>query len=220
MRVLMAALAVALLAVVLAGSQDSAVLKVDYSNPGLTPSHWVLEFHPDGTGHFRSERGNNAPVNGLESMEPAAVDRDIKLDPTFAAHMFEIVHHHKLFKESCDSHMKVAFQGWKKISYNGPDGQGTCEFNFAKDRDIEGMGESLVAVAATLNEGARLQLILQHDPLGLDKEMEFLLEGSGDGRLQQVCTISGILKKLEDDPAVMDRVRRRAHMLLQQSDKN
>ncbi|HLY43361.1 MAG TPA: hypothetical protein VKR52_19270 [Terracidiphilus sp.] len=220
MRVQVAVVAALLLAVVPVLSQDTADLKIDYSNPGLTPSHWVLEFHPDGTGHFHSERGNNAPVDGLETMEPGSIDRDIQLEPSFAAHMFDIVRRHRLFKASCESHMKVAFQGWKKISYSGPDGQGTCEFNFAKDHEIENMGESLVAVAATVNEGARLQLILQHDPLGLDKEMQFLLEGSGDGRLQQVCTISGILKQLEDDPSVMDRVRRRARMLLEQADKN
>ena len=219
MRVVPAALAALLLAVVAAHSEDSAVLKINYSNPGLTPSTWVLELHPDGTGHFHSERGNNAPADGLETMEPASVDRNIQLDPSFAAHLFEVVRRHRFFKEPCESHQKVAFQGWKKISYSGPDGQGVCEFNYSKDHEIQSLGESLVAVAATLNEGARLQMILQHDPLGLDRELEFLVEGSGDGRLQQICAISGILRKLEDDPSVMDRVRKRAHLLLEQNDK-
>jgi len=219
MRVVPVALAALLIAAVPARSENSAVLKIDYSNPGLTPSTWVLEFHPDGSGHFHSERGNNAPADGLETMEPSTVDRDIQLDPTFAEHLFDVVRRRRFFKEPCESHLKVAFQGWKKISYSGPDGEGSCEFNYAKDHDIQNLGESLIAVAATLNEGARLQMILQHDPLGLDKEMQFLIEGSGDGRLQQICAISGILRKLEDDPAVMDRVRKRAHLLLQQSDK-
>jgi hypothetical protein len=44
--------------------------------------------------------------------------------------------------------------------------------------------------------------------------MDYLLEASGDGRIQQLCTIRGILEKLADDPEVMDRVRKRARVLL------
>ncbi len=92
------------------------------------------------------------------------------------------------------------------MSYSGPDGDGSCEFNYSKNKDIQSLGESLVAVASTIIEGARLELLLQHDPLGLDKEMGFLKEASADGRLQQMCAIQGILTKLKDDPAVMERV--------------
>jgi hypothetical protein len=49
--------------------------------------------------------------------------------------------------------------------------------------------------------------------------MQFLAEGSGDGRLQQVCAIRGILERLEEDPDVMERVRKRARMLLAKSEK-
>jgi hypothetical protein len=63
-------------------------------------------------------------------------------------------------------------------------------------------------------EGARLELLLQHDPLGLDKEMEFLKEAKEDGRLKEMCAIQPIFNKLADDPEVMERVRRRARMLL------
>jgi len=108
--------------------------------------------------------------------------------------------------------MKVAFQGWKKISYSGPDGRGTCEFNYSKDREIQSLGDSFVAVASTIIEEARLELLLQHDPLGLDHEMGYLTEASRDGRLQQMCAIRGILQKLEEDPTVMDRVRREARV--------
>jgi len=31
---------------------------IDFSHPALSPSHWTLTLHPDGSGHFRSERGS------------------------------------------------------------------------------------------------------------------------------------------------------------------
>jgi hypothetical protein len=57
-------------------------------------------------------------------------------------------------------------------------------------------------------------VLLQHDRLGLDKEIDYLMEAAGDGRAQQICTIRGILERLAGDPEVMDRVRKRARALL------
>jgi hypothetical protein len=108
----------------------------------------------------------------------------------------------------------VAFEGLKRLSYSGPEGEGSCEFNYSRDAEIQGLGESLVAVAATINEGMRLENLLQHDRLGLDKEMEYVSEAAIAGRLQQIGTIRDILQRLAEDDSVLDRVRKRAAALL------
>jgi hypothetical protein len=206
--------ALAALAVAMPALGDATpTLIADYSNPGLAPAHWVLTIHPDGSGHFRSERGD-APMDASAGFQAANVDRDIQVSAEFAGRVFETVHKHKNLNIDCDSHMKVAFQGWKKLTYNGPDGTGGCTFNYSKDKEIESLGESLIAVAGTIEEGARLEVLLQHDRLGLDKEIDYLMEAAGDGRAQQICTIRGILERLAGDPEVMDRVRKRARALL------
>ena len=73
-----------------------------------------------------------------------------------------------------------------------------------------------MAVATAILEGARLEVLLQHDRLGLDRETEYLVEAAGDGRVQQIGTIRGILERLAEDPEVMERVRKRARVLLAQ----
>jgi hypothetical protein len=196
-----------------AWSQAAQVVEMDFSNPSLTPAHWVLSLHPDGSGHFSSERGS-APMDPAEGFQPANVDREIKVSAEFAAHAFATAHREKFFDADCESHMKVAFQGWKKLTYRGPDGTGSCTFNYSKDKEIQSLGESLIAVASAIVEGARLETLLQHDRLGLDKEMDYLIEAAGDGRVQQICTIRAILEKLAGDPEVMERVRKRARVLL------
>ena len=195
--------------------------QVDYSNPGLTPPHWTLTIHPDGSGHFHSDRRVAAAValagNGqgsIREIQPPDVDRDVKLSAEFAEYVFETVRQHRVRGSDCESHMKVAFQGWKKLSYSGPEGVGGCEFNYSKDKDIQALGDSLVAVAGTILEGARLETLLQHDRLGLDSEMEYVAEASKDGRLLEIGAIRGILERLADDPEVMVRVRKRAKGLL------
>ena len=207
-------LALATLAIALPVWADAGPsLEVDYSNPGLTPAHWVLTLHADGSGHFRSERGN-APVDPSQGFEPADIDRNIQVSAEFASRVFATVHQEKNLSLDCESHMKVAFQGWKKLTYSGPDGAGSCRFNYSKDKQIQALSESLVAVASTVVEGARLEILLQHDRLGLDKEMDYIMEASGDGRVQQIGAIRPILERLADDPEVMERVRRRAKVLL------
>ena len=195
-----------------------AVIRVDFSNPGLTPSKWTVELHSDGSAHFHSDPGANTAA-ALHEIEPGPIDRDIQLSREFVDRAFETARRHKFFDMGCDSHLKVAFQGWKTLSYSGPDGRGTCAFNYSKNNDIQSLSDSFVAVASTVVEGARLELLLQHDPLGLDKEMEFLKEASEDGRLKEMCAIQPILSKLADDTDVMERVRRRARMLLEESEK-
>jgi len=208
------------------GNAAAPQLEVDYSNPGLSPSHWTLTLHPDGSGHFRSDRSRVMAVGTQGSaqenstqIEAPDVDRDVRVSAEYAERVFQTVRQHNLFNSDCESHLKVAFQGWKKLSYSGPEGVGSCAFNYSKDKEIQALGDSLVSVAGTILEGARLEMLLQHDRLGLDSEMEFLLEASKDGRVQEMSTIRGILDRLANDPEVMARVRRRARVLLAKAGK-
>ena len=150
-------------------------------------------------------------------MDVPVVDRDFQISTAFADHVFQVAREHKGFNVDCESHMKVAFQGWKKLSYSGPDAEGTCTFNYSKDKDIQALGDSILGLAETMLEGARLEMLLQHDRLGLDKEMEFMVEATKDGRLREICAIREILAKVEDDPEVLDRVRKKARVLLAHS---
>lgn len=189
--------------------------QLDFTNPGLSPSQWTLTLRTDGTGHFRSQMGKPTD-DAKQEMVPPAVDRDIQVSTAFAGRVFAAAERHRWFKEPCESHLKVAFQGWKTLSYSGPQGRGSCTFNYSKDKEIQDLGDSLEAVAETILEGARMELLLQHDRLGLDAEMEFLVEAVDDGRAQQVCVIREILERLAQDDTVLERVRKRARMLLAQ----
>jgi len=189
------------------------VVQVDFSNPELSPPQWTLVLHTDGSGHFRSQMGKT-PKAGLKEIEAPNVDRDIQVSKEFAGRVFAAAQIRKWFNLPCESHLKVAFEGWKTFTYDGPQGQGSCTFNYSRDKEIQSLGESMQAVAETILEGARLEVLLQHDRLGLDQEMEFLTEAVQDGRAQQVCAIRDILERLAQDAGVLERVRKRARSLL------
>jgi hypothetical protein len=209
----LAAAAFALSAQLLAAPAADPVVQVDFSNPQLSPPQWTLVLHADGSGHFRSQMGST-PKAGLKEIEAPSVDRDIQLSNEFAVRVFAAAKSHKDFNVPCESHLKVAFEGWKTFTYQGPLGRGSCTFNYSRDKELQTLGESMQAVAETILEGARLELLLQHDRLGLDQEMEFLSEAAQDGRAQQVCAIRDILERLVQDDDVLERVRKRARALL------
>lgn len=214
MKAAWAALATALFmsANVALAQQTTETLEVEFTNPALAPSHWTLVLHPDGSGHFTSYGGE---MPGSDSdMKAPPVDREIHVSKEFAERVFETAYRHKLFNEGCESHLKVAFQGTKTLRYSGPRGSGSCTFNYSKDKDIQVLGDSMIAVEQTIMEGARLELLMKHDPLGLDAEMNFLMQAAKDGRAQQICVIRGILTQLAADPAVLEQVRKRADYLL------
>ena len=196
-----------------ARADGGPLFRVDYANPGITPAHWTLTLNPDGSGHFHSQRGN-APQADPPVLEAPDVDRDVQLSAAFAQHVFMEAQAQAHLARDCESHMKVAFQGWKKITYTGPEGEWSCEFNYSRDKEIQTLGESMQAVAETILEGARFEVLLQHDRLGLDQEMEYFTEAVQDGRAQQVYAIRDILERLAQDDGVLERVRKQARDLL------
>ncbi len=186
---------------------------MDFSNPDFSPPQWTLVLQADGSGHFRSQKGSTSRT-GLKEIEAPNVDRDIQVSKEFAGSVFAEAQSHNWFNTPCESHLKVAFEGWKTFTYDGPQGQGSCTFTYSRDKELQTLGESMQAVSETILEGARLEVLLQHDRLGLDQEMEFLTQAAQDGRAQQLFAIRDILERLAQDDDVLERVRKRARALL------
>ena len=195
-------------------AQQPAELQIDFSNPNLVPPHWVIKFHPDGSGRFDAEGGQ--PTDQQPSrIFVGELHRDIQLSPHFTEQAFLVARLRKFFNFPCESHMKVAFQGNKRLSYSGADGSGSCEYNFSKDKEIESLGNSLMAIEYTIVSGARLEKLLVHDRLGLDQELESLADAIHGGDAAEPGVIRDVLTRIAGDDQVMDRARKRARILLE-----
>ncbi len=109
----------------------------------------------------------------------------------------------------------IAFQGTKTLEYEGPEGQGSCTYNWSKNAQIDKLTDQFEAIAVTLDEGSKLQRQYEHGRLSLDTELEFLDQMVHDGRAIEVENIAPILELLAGDEAVLQRVQRRARALLE-----
>jgi hypothetical protein len=191
-----------------------AQIRFIYENPKLEPAKYVVTVGEDGSGHFRSESG--VPVSNDPGNMPAAPqDRPIHISKALREGMFATARKNKLFAIACDDGGKnIAFQGTKTLQYEGPEGQGSCTFNWSKNAQIDRLTDQFESIAATLEEGHKLERQYEHGRLSLDTELEILQQMEHDGRAIEMENIAPILEKLAGDEAVLQRVQRRARALL------
>jgi hypothetical protein len=195
-------------------AQNAAQIRFTYENPKLEPHKYVLVVGEDGSGTFHSEGGAGS-ADG-QSMSSESMDRPIHVSKTVRESMFAAARKNKFFAIACDDGGKnIAFQGTKTLEYKGPDGQGTCIYNWSKNGQIGKLTDQFEAIAATLDEGSKLQRQYEHGRLSLDSEMEILDQMVHEGRAMEIENIGPLLQTLAGDEAVLQRVQRRARTLLE-----
>jgi hypothetical protein len=203
----------AVLPLMFTSSLPGAQIRFTYENPQLEPHTYVVTVEEDGNGHYRSQ---GAGITEGESVGSEPQDRAIHISKSLRESMFAAARKNKLFAIPCDDGGKnIAFQGKKTLAYEGPEGQGSCTYNWSKSPQIEKLTDQFEAIAATLDEGGKLQREYEHGRLTLDGEMENLESMVRDGRAIELENIAPILQTLAGDEAVLQRVQRRARTLLQ-----
>ncbi len=201
-------------ALLLASPLAAQQITFTYENPKLQPPKYVITIHEDGAGHFQSEPGG-PPSADPSNMPADPLDVPIHLSRALRDSMFATARKSKLFAMNCaDGSKNIAFQGTKTLAYEGPDGQGSCTFNWSKSAQVDKLVDQFQSVALTLEEGSKLQRQYEHSRLSLDSEMEFLAQMVHEGRAVEVQNIAPILQKLAGDEAILQRVQRRARELL------
>jgi hypothetical protein len=198
-----------------AASLFAAQIRFTYENPKLEPHKYVITVEEDGSGHFVSE---SSGVSEGQSVGSQSQDRPIQISKALRESMFATARKNKRFATSCeDGGKNIAFQGNKTLEYHGSDGDGSCKYNWSKNAQIDKLTDEFQAIAATLDEGGRLEHEYEHGRLSLDGEMETLTQMVKDGRAIELQNIAPILEKLAGDEAVLQRVQRRARALLDQA---
>jgi hypothetical protein len=208
---------VALLTLLLAGiasAQDpppataGAQIRFTVENHQLDPSAYTLEINKDGSGIYTASFGGG-------DVTPQAEKRAIQIREPLLSQLFESAQKDHFFATECEApHNHVAFTGKKTLAYTGPDGKGSCTFNYSRDQSLNQLAYDLMSVAYTLEEGTRLKSEHLHDRLSLDGELESLGTAAQDHRALDLENIAPELEGIANDDAVMERARTRARALL------
>lgn len=186
-----------------------ADIQFTVENPQLQPSLYSLVIYEDGTGSYTET------VSGDSGAQP--VKRPITIHDPLRTKLFSEARADHFFAMQCEApHERVAFTGKKTLAYNGPDGAGSCTFNYSREQKLNQVAADLMSVAYTLEEGARLKSEHRYDRLSLDSELESLAEAAQSRRALELENIAPELESIANDDAVMQRARSRARALMSQ----
>ena len=176
-------------------------MKPRSDDPG--PS-WTVRIQADGAGTY-SETGPSAPKSMPLTVSVATLER-VKQGE------------HAAKSGKCETKVKnIAQTGQKTIRYMDGGRTLECTFNYSDDAGLMGTVAAFQSIAETMQRGERLEHDLRYDRLGLDAEMEQLVAAQKSGSAIEIGNITPILQAIVQDDHVIDRVRRKAARLLQDS---
>jgi hypothetical protein len=198
-------------------ASEAPAVSFRFENNQLQLSRYTITLHPDGSGHFHSD-GGGAPPPKSSDLPSEGLDRPIQVSAAATQRIFAAAHAKKLFAMNCEAGAKVAFTGKKELSYNGPEGQGSCQYNYSRDQQIQWITGEMQGIAETLEAGRRLELQHEHARLGLDAELEDLETRVHNGQALELGNIAPVLTAIVEDASVLERAQRRARLLLQIAD--
>lgn len=197
-----------------ATAAKQAEISFSFENPQVHPIRYSLRIAEDGSGEYTSEAGDTLPGDGNDSIVAPGQSRPIVVGEALRAKLFLLARRNKFFALPCQARRKVAFNGTKTLSYNGPDGQGSCTYTWSKLQDIEALTQIFQGIALTLDEGGKLAVERAHSPLALDAELIVLTKMVKQGEALELQNIAPVLTSIANDEAALKRDRQWARELL------
>lgn len=198
---------------------STAAVEFRYENPKQQLAKYVILVREDGTGHFHADAAEVTP-DDIAALPQPAQDRDIQISKAAVNRIFSIARQKKFFATDCDAGAaNIAFQGKKTLNYAGPEGTGSCSYNYGKDQQIQWITREFEGTASTLDEGRKLAVQHEHGRLSLDAELETLETLVHNGQAVELTNIAPTLREIAGDDAVMQRAQKRARQLLFAADK-
>lgn len=180
----------------------------------LQPRAYTIEINEDGSGSYAATYASS--VAGDPAVQE--VKQAIRIQGPLISRLFQTARKSHFFPSNCaDKRRRVAFTGKKTLAYSGPDGSGSCTFNYSRERELNQISAALVAVGYTLQMGKRLKQEHRYNRLALEDELESLQEAVDQGHALEPENIAPELEAIANDGAVMNLARARARSLLERT---
>jgi hypothetical protein len=188
-----------------------------FERPGLQVPKFTMHIGEDGLGSYQGEEMPPPSRYPGVSTPAEPINRGFTISAATAGKIFKLAREAGKFNIACASKTKnIADTGKKMLVYKGPDGEGSCTYNYSENKSVIQLTAIFQGIAATMDEGRQLDHLHRYDRLGLDASLEFLAQQVAEGRDLEVGTIQVTLRLIAADSEVMQRVRTRANTLLAQ----
>lgn len=192
-----------------ASSQPSVRFAFDWPQ-GIPWQKYAIDVQSDGKTHF-----DGIPnADGAHDTDP--YQQDFSMSEANRQKIFELSQKLNYFRGDFDSHLKhIAQTGKKTLEYRSPQVQGTTTYNWSQNADVDELTKLFQAIAMTINYGRELAFQYRFDKLGMDDRLKELQDLQASHGAEEIGIIAPILRKIANDPNMMNISRQTAKHLLQ-----
>jgi len=196
------------LALLAESEQPTVAFVCDF--PGSDPSHYAISVSSDGGASYTSD-GKLTPDS--EPSEPFTLD--FSMPQATVTRIFDLTKKAHYFEGAIDSKKKnIASTGQKTLSYKDAQRNTSASYNYSPLPAVEELTSVFQNLAITLEFGRRLEFDHRYQKLAINEELERMSDISTRNELGDVTVIASTLKRIIDDPSVVNTARARAQRLL------
>jgi hypothetical protein len=177
---------------------------------GSDPSHYGISVSSDGHASYISD-GKLTPDS--DSGDPFTIDFTMP-QPTLS-NIFDLAKKANYFEGEIDSKKKnIASTGQKSLMYKDAQRNTSANYNYSAIPAVQELTTIFQNLSVTLEFGRRLEYEHHYQKLAIDEELKKMDELATRNDLGDVAVIAPILKKIADDPSVVNGARARAQRML------
>ena len=188
--------------------QASVRFSFDWSQ-GFPWQKYTIEVQSEGKAHF-----NGTPqADGTSDTDP--YQQDFTISDANRQKVFELARKLNFFQGNFESRLKhIAKTGVKTLQYDSPQVKSSTTFNWSQNADVEELARLFEAIAQTIDYGRKLAFQYRFDKLGMNQRIKELDELQASHEVEELEIIAPILRKIADDPNMMNISRESAQRLL------
>ncbi len=150
-----------------------------------------------------------------ETYDTDAYQQDFTMSQANRQKIFDLARKVNYFQSDFDSHLKhIAQSGKKTLQYQSPQVHGTTTYNWSHNPEVEELTRLFEAIAMTIDYGRKLAFQYRYDKLGMDQRLKELEDLQASRGIEELAIIAPILRKIADDPNLMNISRESAQRLL------
>jgi hypothetical protein len=177
---------------------------------GIPWTKFSINVQSDGKAHF-----SGTPHPEANNTDTDPVEQDFIMSASNRERIFDLAQKLNYFQGDLDAHIKhIAQTGQKTLQYQSSQVRGTATFNWSQNPDVKELTQLFTGIATTIDYGRKLEFQYRFDKLGMSQRLKELEELKANQDVAELHLIAPILRKIADDPNVMNIARQSAQHLL------
>ncbi|HXY13550.1 MAG TPA: hypothetical protein VEI26_03515 [Terriglobales bacterium] len=178
--------------------------------PGSDPAHYTISVSSDGRASYTSD---GKLTRDSDPSEP--FNLDFTMPQTTLTRIFDMAKKAHYFEGELDSKRKnIASTGEKTLAYKDAQRNTSASYNYSPVPVVQEITTVFQNLAITLEFGRRLEFDHRYQKLALNEELDRMSDASSRNELADVTVIAPTLRKIVEDPSVVNTARMHAQRLL------